>query len=67
MGLDVVDDADVAGGKGRSFEKGKGILMEIGKRFKEVLKLPPNEIIESSGHTEAAHSGSTRAKPKFTA
>jgi len=59
-------DADVAGGKGRSPEKGREILMGIGRRFKEVLKLPPNEVVEFSGHTEAAHAGSTRAKAKFT-
>lgn len=59
-------DGDVAGGKGRSQEKGKEILMNIGKRFKEVLRLPTNEVIEFSGHTDAAHSGSTRAKAKYT-
>ncbi|KAK8132512.1 eukaryotic initiation factor 4E [Apiospora kogelbergensis] len=59
-------DGDVAGGKGRSLQKGQDILMQIGKRFKEILKLPPNEPVEYSGHTEAAHSGSTRAKAKFT-
>ena len=60
-------DGDVAGGKGRSPEKGREVLMNIGKRAKEVLKLPPNEVLEFSGHTDAAHSGSTRAKAKFTA
>ncbi|RYP73852.1 hypothetical protein DL770_007706 [Monosporascus sp. CRB-9-2] len=59
-------DGDVAGGKGRSQEKGKEILLNIGKRFKEVLRLPANEVVEFSGHTEAAHSGSTRAKAKHT-
>ncbi|KAK7914358.1 hypothetical protein PG985_012061 [Apiospora marii] len=59
-------DGDVAGGKGRSVQKGQDILMNIGKRFKEILKLPPNEPVEYSGHTDAAHSGSTRAKAKFT-
>ncbi len=59
-------DGDVAGGKGRSQEKGKEILVSIGKRFKEVLRLPANELVEFSGHTEAAHSGSTRAKAKYT-
>ncbi|AEO70225.1 9e08ce28-c64c-405f-ad03-7f2a46dc87ff [Thermothielavioides terrestris] len=58
-------DADVAGGKGRSAEKGKEILMSIGRRFKNVLKLPPNEMLEFSGHTDSAHSGSTRAKAKM--
>lgn len=59
-------DGDVAGGKGRSQEKGKEILQNIGHRFKDVLKLGPGEVLEFSGHTEAAHSGSTRAKAKFT-
>ncbi len=59
-------DGDVAGGKGRSADKGKEILMSIGRRFKEVLKLPPNELLEFSGHIDSAHSGSTRAKAKMT-
>lgn len=58
-------DGDVAGGKGRSPEKAKDILMNIGRRLKETLKLPANEMMEFSGHTEAAHSGSTRAKAKM--
>jgi translation initiation factor 4E len=59
-------DGDVAGGKGRSTEKGKEVLMNIGKKFKEVLKLPAAEAVEFSGHTDSAHSGSTRAKAKYT-
>jgi translation initiation factor 4E len=59
-------DGTNAGGKGRSPEKGKDILMSIGKKFKEVLKLPASEQVEFSGHTDSAHSGSTRAKAKFT-
>jgi len=59
-------DADVAGGKGRSTEKGKEVLLNIGKKFKEVLKLPAAEAVEFSGHTDSAHSGSTRAKAKYT-
>jgi translation initiation factor 4E len=59
-------DGDVAGGKGRSTEKGRDILMKIGKNFKDVLKLPSTELIEFSGHTDSAHSGSTRAKAKYT-
>jgi translation initiation factor 4E len=31
------------------------------------LKLPDAELVEFSGHTDSAHSGSTRAKAKFTA
>lgn len=60
-------DEDVAGGKGRTPEKGKDILMSIGRRFKEVLELPANEQVEFSGHTDSAHAGSTRAKAKHTA
>lgn len=60
-------DGDVSGGKGRSPEKGKEVLANIGKRFKQVLNLPANELVEFSGHTEAANSGSSRAKAKFTA
>ena len=59
-------DGDVAGGKGRSPEKGKDVLMRVGRRFKEVLQLPPSEVLEFSGHTDSAHSGSTRAKAKLT-
>jgi translation initiation factor 4E len=59
-------DGDVAGGKGRSAEKGQEILKNIGRKFKEVLMLPANENVEFSGHTDSAHAGSTRAKAKFT-
>ena len=59
-------DGDVAGGKGRSAEKGKETLQSIGRRFKEILKVPANEVVEFSGHTDSAHIGSTRAKAKFT-
>ncbi|KAL2165330.1 hypothetical protein VTH06DRAFT_627 [Thermothelomyces fergusii] len=58
-------DGNIAGGKGRSTEKGKEILMEIGRRFKKVLNLPPSEVVEFSGHTDSALSGSTRAKAKM--
>ena len=60
-------DGDVAGGKGRSTDKSREILMGIGVKFKEVLKVNKEEVVEFSGHTESAHSGSTRAKAKFTA
>jgi translation initiation factor 4E len=46
--------------------KGKDILMKIGANFKEVLKLGPNDVVEFSGHTDAAHAGSTRARAKYT-
>jgi translation initiation factor 4E len=45
---------------------GKDTLMKIGSRFKEVLKIAGGEQVEFSGHTDAAHSGSTRAKAKYT-
>lgn len=57
-------DGDVAGGKGRSPEKAKDILLSIGRKLKEVLELPDTEQVEFSGHTDSAHSGSTRAKAK---
>lgn len=59
-------DGDVAGGKGRSLEKGKKVLLEIGQRFKNLLNLPAGEVVEFSGHTDSAHSGSSRAKAKLT-
>lgn len=59
-------DEDVAGGKGRTPAKGEAILKAIGKRFKEVLKLPKAEVVEFMGHTDSAASGSTRARAKFT-
>jgi len=43
----------------------KETLMEIGRKFKEVLQLGDKEFVEFSGHTESAHSGSSRAKAKF--
>lgn len=58
-----------AGGKdgdGRSAEKGKEILMAIGRRFKQVLRLRDTDVVEFSGHTESAQAGSTRARAKFT-
>lgn len=59
-------DGDVAGGKGRTAEKGRDVLTGIGKKFKEVLRLTDSEVVEFSGHTDSAHSGSSRAKAKFT-
>ncbi|KAF1949890.1 eukaryotic translation initiation factor 4E [Byssothecium circinans] len=52
--------------KGRTPEQGKEALQKIGKRFKQALQLKDNEPVEFSGHTDAAHSGSTRARAKFT-
>jgi translation initiation factor 4E len=54
------------GGKARTTEQGKEVLMKIGKRFKAALQLNDKEAVEFSGHTDAAHAGSTRAKAKFT-
>jgi len=53
-------------GRGRTTEQGKEILQKIGKRFKLALQLNEKEAVEFSGHTDAAHAGSTRAKAKFT-
>ena len=53
------------GGKGGDNERNKQVLLDIGRRFKEVLKLDASEAVEFSGHTESAQSGSTRAKPRF--
>ncbi|OAX77332.1 hypothetical protein ACJ72_08372 [Emergomyces africanus] len=52
--------------EGRPAEKGKEILLNIGRKFKEVLRLKENDVLEFSGHTESANAGSTRAKAKFT-
>ena len=49
-------------GKGGS----KDALLKIGTNFKEVLQIGSNDVVEFSGHTDAAHAGSTRAKAKFT-
>jgi len=43
----------------------KEALLKIGSNFKEVLQVT-NDVVEFSGHTDAAHAGSTRAKAKFT-
>ena len=56
----------VPGQNGRSPSEGKEILENIGRRFKEVLRLNDTDVVEFSGHTDSAHSGSTRAKAKFT-
>ncbi|WPG97883.1 Putative translation initiation factor eIF-4E [Acrodontium crateriforme] len=40
-------------------------LEHIGIKFKEVLKLQAQEMLEFSGHADSAHSGSSRAKAKF--
>ena len=53
-------------GRGGDANSGKDTLMKIGTRFKEVLQLGPNEVVEFSGHTDSARAGSTRANAKFT-
>jgi translation initiation factor 4E len=54
------------GGKGGSAENGKEVLMGIGRRFKDVMNIQNNEMVEFSGHADAQQSGSTRAKAKMT-
>jgi len=41
-------------------------LERIGKKFKDVLMLPPSELLEFSGHADSARQGSSRAKANFT-
>ncbi|KAJ5876349.1 uncharacterized protein N7529_001933 [Penicillium soppii] len=50
----------------RTPAQGKEILEAIGQRFKDVLRLNLADVVEFSGHTDSAHSGSTRAKAKYT-
>ncbi|RAO65205.1 uncharacterized protein BHQ10_001217 [Talaromyces amestolkiae] len=50
----------------RTAAKGKEVLESIGRRFKEVLRLKEADVVEFSGHTDSAHSGSTRAKAKYS-
>lgn len=59
-------DGNTAGGKGRSTQQGQEVLLKIGGRFKDVLLLKESDAVEFSGHVDAAHSGSTRAKAKYT-
>lgn len=53
------------GNKSRSSDQSFQILENIGRRFKDVLRLKEADIVEFSGHTDSAHSGSTRAKAKL--
>ncbi|KAI5791955.1 translation initiation factor eIF 4e-like domain-containing protein [Geopyxis carbonaria] len=64
IGVWTKTTGNVKGGQGGNQ---KEALMEIGKRFKEVLKLKERDLVEFSGHTDSAHSGSTRAKAKYSA
>ena len=59
-------EGDTAGGKGRSPDKAKKVLEDIGRKFKDVLLLDQKEQVEFTGHTESAHAGSTRAKAKLS-
>ena len=54
------------GGQGVDKKKGEEALLNIGRRFKEVMRLKESDPVEFSGHTDSAHSGSTRAKAKHT-
>ncbi|KAF2729507.1 eukaryotic translation initiation factor 4E [Polyplosphaeria fusca] len=56
--------ADTA--RSRTQEQGRETLIKLGRRFKASLQLKENDNVEFSGHTDSAHSGSTRAKAKFT-
>lgn len=58
---------ETAGGKARSVEQSKEVLMSLGRKFKEVMKLAGSEQVEFSGHTESARAGSTRATAKMVA
>ncbi|KAI5302770.1 eukaryotic translation initiation factor 4E [Ascosphaera pollenicola] len=53
-----------AGGP-RSVEESKEVLVGIGQRFKEALKLRMEQSLEFYGHTESASGGSSRARAKF--
>jgi len=42
------------------------VLNRIGARLKEAMSLPASEQVEFTGHSDSAHSGSTRARAKYT-
>lgn len=50
---------------GRTDEEGAAVLRRIGQRFKEALKIPDTEAVEFTGHSDSAHSGSSRAKARI--
>lgn len=52
--------------EGADRDEGKKRLERIGRRFKDILKLPPQEQVEFSGHADSAHTGSSRAKAKYS-
>ncbi|KAK7206373.1 translation initiation factor eIF 4e-like domain-containing protein [Myxozyma melibiosi] len=43
------------------------VLVGIGRRFKEILKLPHSEQVEFASHADAASNGSSRVKSRYTA
>ncbi|KAK6528808.1 eukaryotic translation initiation factor 4E [Orbilia ellipsospora] len=55
------------GSQGKTSKENRESLVEIGRRFKEVLKLGEREQVEFSGHSDSANAGSSRAKAKFVA
>jgi len=56
-----------SGGKPRNANQSQeAALQRIGRRFKDALGLKESEVVEFSGHIDAAHAGSTRAKAKYT-
>lgn len=40
-------------------------LLEVGRRFKEILRLPATETLDFASHNDAAQSGSSRARAKM--
>lgn len=55
-----------AGKSTKSEPESKQVLERIGLNFKNVLMIKESEPVEFMGHADSAHSGSTRAKVKFT-
>ncbi|EPS43870.1 hypothetical protein H072_2186 [Dactylellina haptotyla CBS 200.50] len=53
------------GGEGKTSKEARESLLEIGRRFKEILKLGDRDQVEFSGHSDSALAGSSRAKAKF--
>jgi len=51
---------------GRSSTEGSETLIDVGRRFKEVLRLSDTELITFSSHDDSARRGSTRANVKLT-
>ena len=49
----------------RTLEQGVETLTDIGRKFKDVLRLPPRDQVEFIGHTESSRSGTSRAGSRF--